>query len=54
MGGFERGKGAELISRLLEDSNFKMVEGKIVCVDTETLFNQGEHFRKKINKDIFS
>lgn len=54
MAGFEKAKGSQYIRRLLEDSNFKMTEGKIVVVDIQTLFNQVEHYRKKIDKEMFT
>jgi CRP/FNR family transcriptional regulator len=51
MAGFPKGRGQMYLNKLLEDSNFKMEGGKIVVLDTQTLFNQVEVYRKKINKD---
>ncbi len=54
MAGFDKDRGYSFIQRLLEDSNFKLINEKLIVEDIEVLYHQVEHHRKKINKDMFS
>lgn len=51
MVGFSKDVGYTHISRLFEDPNFKLVDGRIEVEDIQSLFNQVDHHRKKINKE---
>ncbi len=47
-------KGSIHIKRLLEDSNFKMEDGRIVAVEMNVLAKMVEYYRKKIKKDLYA
>lgn len=51
MAGLEKDRGYEHLRKLLEDSNFKLEDGKIVVVDTDVLVKQVESYRKKIKQE---
>ena len=54
MAGFDKEKGSIHIKRLLEDSNFKMEDGRIVAVEMNVLAKMVEYYRKKIKKDLYA
>ncbi|MBN1897982.1 MAG: Crp/Fnr family transcriptional regulator [Spirochaetes bacterium] len=49
--GLDKEKGLEAVRKLLENSNFKVQEGKVMVMDTDTLFKMVEGYRKKIRQD---
>lgn len=52
MAGYDQDKGYTFVTRLFEDSNYKLDNGKIVTMSLEELSKQVALYRKKMKKDI--